>query len=42
MLTLALALMAQPVTIPPGEEPVPPYAVSDRNAGAAPSRDSKL
>ena len=38
MLVLALALMAQPVTVPPGEEPVAPYAVSDRNAGAAPSR----
>jgi hemoglobin len=33
---LALALAAAAQTVPPGEEPVAPYAQSDANAGATP------
>jgi hemoglobin len=36
MLLFALMLVAGPQDVPPGEEPVAPYAQSNANAGAAP------
>lgn len=41
MLALIALLAAQPVT-PPGEEPVPPYAVSNANAGATPIKGREV
>lgn len=40
--TLALLQAAVPPAVPPGEEPVAPYARSDANAGAAPFRGTAM
>jgi hemoglobin len=43
MLAAMLLLLAQPgLAVPPGEEPVDPYPVSDANAGGIPMRDARL
>ena len=42
MLLLALTLAAASQDVPPGEEPVAPYAQSDANAGAAPFKGTGM
>lgn len=43
MLVAALFLVLQSAAaVPPGEEPVDPYPISDANAGAAPTGDARL
>ncbi len=42
MIAASLLLMFQAAAVPAGEEPVEPYAMSNANAGAAPSADPRL
>lgn len=42
MIAASILLIIQAAAVPPGEEPVAPYAISDANAGATPATDPRL